>query len=232
MSQGNASFSPLWNRLSSHVNDLQGNSVDWKDAPGTTEMRLPDLWVMFQDRRRCVCVCVCVWRGGRVHTQVPELIERIQIANASEEREWLDGERKSRRGWTEGREGTVERGERQPRPLTTSPLAPVAPAAPTGPGIPRGPGRPGAPATPGRPWGRKAARSMTRQWEAAPITHMESHSSVLRPYTHSSTLSTRKPVGPGVALWGKGREKDTVHRSISVLLRSCLHSFHFLPPAR
>ena len=62
--------------------------MDWKDAPGTTEMRLPDLWVMFQDRRRgvCVCVCVCV-EGGRVYTQVPELIERIQIANASEERE-------------------------------------------------------------------------------------------------------------------------------------------------
>ena len=34
----------------------------------------------------CVCVCVCV-EGGRVYTQVPELIERIQIANASEERE-------------------------------------------------------------------------------------------------------------------------------------------------
>ena len=58
-------------------------------------MCLLDLWVMFQENRRggcvCVCVCVCVCereRGGEtVHIQVPELIGKIHIKNAGEERE-------------------------------------------------------------------------------------------------------------------------------------------------
>ena len=165
----------------------RGIVLTWEDETGTTEMCLLDLWVMFQENRRggcvCVCVCVCVCereRGGEtVHIQVPELIGKIHIKNAGEEREWLEGKWKSRRGWKDGRDGISEWGEHQPRPLTTSPLAPVAPAAPTGPGIPRGPGRPGAPATPGRPWGRKAARSITRQRETAPTKHTDSHSGAL-----------------------------------------------------
>ena len=59
-------------------------------------MCLPDLWgdVAGEQEgwvclRVCVCVCVCEReRGGEmVYIQVPELIGKIQIKNAGEERE-------------------------------------------------------------------------------------------------------------------------------------------------